>query len=74
MANMDDDGLKPAPSRVAPNGVRMSIFSKPPAVPVLQLFKQGEGIMQAPLRADDRAWLREQLAAFDPPPSGGALE
>jgi len=57
---------KPTPSRVTPNGVTLSIFAKPDGrAPILQLFRQGDGIMRAVLRADDIAWLREQLAAFD---------
>jgi len=71
----ETEATKPAPSRLTPNGVTLSIFPKPDGrAPILQLFKQGEGSMRAVLRADDRAWLRRQLAAFDPPPSPTATQ
>jgi hypothetical protein len=56
---------EPSPSRVAPDGVTLTILGKPPAEPVLRLSRQGRDHAMVVLLAADRAWLREQLAAFD---------
>lgn len=57
--------------RVTPDGSLLQILGDPPAEPVLQLTRHPKAGTSREtglcvLRAEDRAWLRAQLARFDP--------
>lgn len=60
--------MNPSDGWLTPDGKVLQLLGTPPAEPVLRIFDKGDHVAAVVLRADDRTWLREQLARFDPAP------